>query len=264
MPMMISSISDAGGIGTGFPSNPQGEPKGDSTIIAGTNVNGSSQTQGIDKYITDIQNSIDNLTYNALGKNPSKTNNGNNNNNTGAKSNDIQFQLPGQKKLSAEEQKAVADLQKIDSQVRAHENAHRTAGDGLVQGVTSFTYTTGPDGKQYATGGEVQIDVSPVNGDPEATIQKMERVIAAALAPVDPSSQDRSVASLASSIELSARMEEAQQNNPNNNSNIQQTNNAINAYQNAQQSSSQSQNSNNENNLFTGIAGSVASLNKFA
>ena len=105
----------------------------------------------------------------------------------------------------------VADLEKRDSEARAHENAHRAVGGELIKGGTIFTYTTGPDGKQYATGGEVQIDISPVKGDPEATIEKMNRVRAAALAPADPSPQDRSVASLASAIASSARAELSKQ-----------------------------------------------------
>ena len=55
----------------------------------------------------------------------------------------------------------------------------------------------GPDGNRYAIGGEVSIDVAPVDGDPEATIAKMEIVKAAALAPAEPSAQDRKVAAIA-------------------------------------------------------------------
>lgn len=109
-------------------------------------------------------------------------------------------------KLSEEEKQKVEELKKIDQKVRAHEMAHQAAGAGLVRG-TSFNYTVGPDGKQYAIGGEVKIDISPVPGDPEATIQKMQQVRRAALAPSDPSPQDRSVANLASNIESKARAE---------------------------------------------------------
>jgi hypothetical protein len=114
----------------------------------------------------------------------------------------------GGKKLSADEQKEIKELEKIDSEVKTHENAHKAAGGGLISGATTYSYTLGPDGKQYAVGGEVKIDVSPVDGDPEATVQKMQQVRRAALAPDDPSPQDRSVASLASSVEAQARIEE--------------------------------------------------------
>jgi predicted lipid-binding transport protein (Tim44 family) len=46
-----------------------------------------------------------------------------------------------------------------------------------------------------------------VEGDPEATIRKMQAVRKAALAPAHPSAQDRSVASRASQQEAKARQE---------------------------------------------------------
>jgi len=83
-----------------------------------------------------------------------------------------------------------------DREVRDHEQAHARVG-GPYAGQPSYTYQTGPDGNRYAIGGEVAIDIAPVNGDPEATIIKMEVVKAAALAPAEPSAQDRKVAALA-------------------------------------------------------------------
>jgi len=56
-------------------------------------------------------------------------------------------------------------------------------------------------------GGEVSIDTSPEPGDPEATLQKMRRVRAAALAPAYPSSQDLKVASNAASQAAKAMAE---------------------------------------------------------
>ncbi len=110
-------------------------------------------------------------------------------------------------KLSNQELSEVNQLKLIDTKVRAHEQAHLAAGSGLVRGGASFQYSKGPDGKQYAVAGEVQIDASPVPDDPEATIQKMQQVRRAALAPSDPSPQDRKVASSATQIETSAAME---------------------------------------------------------
>lgn len=55
-------------------------------------------------------------------------------------------------------------------------------------------FTAGPDGRRYATEGEVQIDTSEASGDPEATITKMRQIRSAALAPAEPSSKDRQVA----------------------------------------------------------------------
>ena len=98
--------------------------------------------------------------------------------------------------LSEAEQKMVADLRARDAEVRRHEQAHAAVG-GQYAGMPTYTYQTGPDGRQYAIGGAVAIDVSPVDGDPDATIDKMEVVKAAALAPAAPSSADRQVAALA-------------------------------------------------------------------
>jgi hypothetical protein len=99
--------------------------------------------------------------------------------------------------LTPEEKKDVEDLKKRDAEVRAHEQAHIAAGGQYVRGGATYKLTAGPDGRQYATGGEVSIDRSPVPGDPEATIRKLETVRKAALAPATPSAKDRSVAAAA-------------------------------------------------------------------
>lgn len=109
--------------------------------------------------------------------------------------------------FSDEEQKQVEELQKRDREVKQHEQAHLSAGAGIVVSGPTYQYQRGPDGNQYAIGGEVQIDTSPVPDDPEATIRKMQQVQAAALAPAEPSSQDRSVASNAAKIQAKARVE---------------------------------------------------------
>lgn len=103
-----------------------------------------------------------------------------------------------------EEEQQVEQLKQRDREVRAHEAAHQSAAGGYARGM-SFTYQIGPDGQRYAIGGEVKIDMSPVPNNPEATIQKMQVVQRAALAPSDPSPQDRAVAAAARSIEQQAR-----------------------------------------------------------
>jgi len=114
--------------------------------------------------------------------------------------------FPDNRDLSAEERQAVNDLRSRDTEVKAHEAAHMAAGGGIVQGGASYQYQSGPDGKMYAVGGEVQIDVSPEN-TPEATIRKMQQIRQAALAPSQPSGTDRAVAAQASQIEAQARVE---------------------------------------------------------
>ena len=100
------------------------------------------------------------------------------------------------KELTEDQQKQVKELESRDIEVRTHEQAHLAVAGSLAQGGASFEYQTGPDGKNYAVGGEVSIDTSP-EATPEATISKMQQVKAAALAPAEPSSQDRSVAASA-------------------------------------------------------------------
>ena len=80
------------------------------------------------------------------------------------------------------------------------------AGAGLVRGGANYQYQRGPDGNMYAVGGEVKIDTSREN-DPKDTVNKMQQVKRAALAPAQPSGQDRSVAARASQIEAEARTE---------------------------------------------------------
>jgi hypothetical protein len=110
-------------------------------------------------------------------------------------------------RLSEEQKQQVAELRQRDREVKSHEAAHMGAGGGLVRGGATYSYQAGPDGKRYAVGGEVSIDTSPIKNNPEATIAKMQRVRSAALAPADPSGQDRSVAAAASAVEAQARQE---------------------------------------------------------
>ena len=110
--------------------------------------------------------------------------------------------------LTPDQLKELTELKARDREVRAHEQAHQSVG-GQYAGAMSFTYERGPDGAQYAVGGEVSIDVSPVEGDPQATIEKMRVVRAAAMAPAQPSAQDRAVAARAMQTMLQAQAEMA-------------------------------------------------------
>lgn len=108
-------------------------------------------------------------------------------------------------KLTDDQQRQVQELKRIDASVRQHEAAHQAAG-GPHAGGASFTFTRGPNGKNYATAGEVQVDVS-TESDPEATVRKMDTVKAAALAPSDPSAQDLRVAQQADAAKMQAQQE---------------------------------------------------------
>lgn len=103
-------------------------------------------------------------------------------------------------------QNVINQLKARDAEVRAHEMAHLAAAGGYARGL-SYTYQTGPDGKQYAIGGEVGIDTAPIAGDPEATLQKAMVIQRAALAPAEPSAQDQKVAQAASQMMTQARVD---------------------------------------------------------
>jgi len=129
----------------------------------------------------------------------------------GAKGDATQAKGTNSKQLTPDQQKEVEKLKKRDADVRAHEMAHVAGGGSNIKGGVSYSYQKGPDGVMYAIGGEVSIDVSPVKNDPRATINKMEAVKRAALAPADPSGADRSVAAAASQEEVQAQRELAEQ-----------------------------------------------------
>ncbi len=118
----------------------------------------------------------------------------------------------GERELTDEQKREVEQLKRRDREVKAHEQAHQAAG-GAYAGAPKYEYETGPDDRRYAVGGEVSIDASPVAGDPEATIRKMEVVRKAALAPQEPSVQDQRVAQKASVQEAQARRELTEQRN---------------------------------------------------
>ena len=113
--------------------------------------------------------------------------------------------------LTDDERRQVQQLADRDREVRAHEQAHLSAAGSRATSGASFSYTEGPDGRRYATGGEVTIDTSPVQGDPEATLRAAELVQRAALAPAEPSAQDRQVAAAANTMAQVASAELSQQ-----------------------------------------------------
>jgi hypothetical protein len=66
-----------------------------------------------------------------------------------------------------------------------------------------YTYTTGPDGRRYITGGEVSIH-TPATSDPEEVLRNARQVMNAAFAPGTPSGQDIAVAASAAAVASSA------------------------------------------------------------
>lgn len=107
--------------------------------------------------------------------------------------------------LSPEAMAMVRQLQTTDSHVRAHEMAHLVAASGLATGGPSFQYQRGPDGQNYAVGGEVGIDTS-AGRTPQETLRRADIIAAAALAPSDPSGQDYAVAAKARQMAIEAQI----------------------------------------------------------
>lgn len=186
-----------------------------------TNNASNSQAQENVKAVDEksVQTQATSSTYKENNRNTSN-NNSNNNENTSSylTGEEILASRPeksssSDKQLTEEEQKQIDELKARDREVKTHEQAHIAAGGSYVKGGATYDYQTGPDGKQYAVGGSVNIDTSPVDGDPEATIAKAQVVIKAALAPAEPSGQDQKVASAARQMMSEARKELTSQNN---------------------------------------------------
>lgn len=108
--------------------------------------------------------------------------------------------------LNTAEQSQLRQLKSRDLEVRTHEQAHLAAAGQYAASGMSFTYQRGPDGSRYAVGGEVQIDIGK-ESTPEETIQKMEVIGRAALAPANPSPADRQIAAQAAMKASQARQE---------------------------------------------------------
>ena len=112
----------------------------------------------------------------------------------------------GSQSLTEAELQMVQDLKQRDREVKTHEQAHLASAGQYARGGPSYTYQQGPDGRRYAIGGEVPIDVSREK-TPEETIQKMRTVRRAAMAPASPSPADRSIAAAATAQEAQAMQE---------------------------------------------------------
>ena len=110
------------------------------------------------------------------------------------------------KELTPQEKQEVAELKTTDAEVRAHEQAHKAAAGGLRTSAPNYEYETGPDGKKYAVAGDVNVSYQH-SSDPEVNLRNAQQLKASALAPADPSSQDRKVAAQADREITEARQE---------------------------------------------------------
>jgi len=106
----------------------------------------------------------------------------------------------------SQESKLVSELKKRDTEVRQHELAHAAVG-GTHTGAPQYQFVKGPDGKNYAVEGEVSVDASFSGGNAQEKLEKARTIRAAALAPSEPSSQDRKVAAQAARVAMQAQTE---------------------------------------------------------
>jgi hypothetical protein len=114
--------------------------------------------------------------------------------------------LPDERPNDDVEQDRQTALTQERRAVRAHEQAHAAVA-GQYAGSPTYSFVRGPDGVSYAVGGSVEVDTSPIPGDPEATLRKAQQLRRAANAPAEPSAQDGRVAAQAAKMELEARAE---------------------------------------------------------
>ncbi len=107
--------------------------------------------------------------------------------------------------IKEQDQEEVRVLAARDREVRTHEQAHAAVG-GAYAGAPKYQFEQGPDGVNYAVGGEVPIDVGAA-ATPEQSLEKAQTVRRAAMAPSEPSPQDRQVAQEATQLEAQARQQ---------------------------------------------------------
>jgi len=157
---------------------------------------------------TSVQSIVKSVDFDVLELSAAKTEQkkaDDNNNDTAARKIASQAEQQQKQQQNLNDQVIISKMQKVERAVTAHEQAHKTAA-GPYAGPISYDYETGPDGRRYVVGGEVPIK-APQGRTPEETIQIMERVKRAALAPADPSAQDVAVAALAAQQQQAARSE---------------------------------------------------------
>ena len=106
--------------------------------------------------------------------------------------------------LSPTEEEQVRKLKESDTRVRAHEMAHKAAAGSLAAGGPYYDLQRGPDGQNYAVGGEVPIRL-PETTDYKEAIKDAQQAERAALAPADPSPDDYAAAAAFRQRALEAR-----------------------------------------------------------
>jgi len=107
--------------------------------------------------------------------------------------------------LNVDEKRQVAELQRMDRDIRSAQQMRLSQGAGVVKSGVQYEFERGPDGALYVIGAKVSIDTSKA-ATPEETIKKMARAKAAANAG-NASIEDRRIAANADAIAADAKQE---------------------------------------------------------
>ncbi|MEA3354098.1 MAG: putative metalloprotease CJM1_0395 family protein [Campylobacterota bacterium] len=91
-------------------------------------------------------------------------------------------------------ERVLEKFKKADADIRSHEQAHATIGQ--TTSPISYNYQQGLDGKIYAVGGHVRLDVS-LPEDPKAAVYKLDQIKKATTSVADPSGADLAIANSA-------------------------------------------------------------------
>lgn len=116
---------------------------------------------------------------------------------------DIVGKMSGVSAKSDEEKAVLKKLQDRDAEVRRHEMTHASALGTYAAGSPQYTYEIGPDGRQYAVGGSIAVDVGST-GSASADKTKAMVIQMAAVAVGNPSPADLAVASMVQGLGLKA------------------------------------------------------------
>ena len=101
----------------------------------------------------------------------------------------------GQKNYDkADYSRVIAKFKSKDNEIRTHEQTHASLGT-TTSGI-KYNYQTGPDGKLYATGGYVTLNVS-IPKDESAAIAKLNEIQKASSSPIGLSGADASISQAA-------------------------------------------------------------------
>lgn len=87
-------------------------------------------------------------------------------------------------------ERVLSRYKQSDAQIRLHEQTHSAASS--YASTPDYDYSVGPDGKLYATGGEVRVDTS-IPKDKEAAAHKLSEIDNISSAPNDLSAADAQI-----------------------------------------------------------------------